>query len=110
VAAAPAESPQNIAPQDYDTQFVQGGAAHQLIDVRTPEEFAGGHIPGAVNIPVQEIAGRLAEVAQDRPVVLYCRSGNRSTQAAQILDAAGYAPVYNLGGIAAWQQAGFPVE
>ena len=42
-AAAPVESPQNIAPQEYDTQFIQGGTAHQLIDVRTPQEFAGGH-------------------------------------------------------------------
>jgi rhodanese-related sulfurtransferase len=109
-AAAPVESPQEIAPQAYDTQFLQSGAAHQLIDVRTPEEFAGGHIAGAVNIPVQEIAGRLGEVAQDQPVVLYCRSGNRSAQAAQILDQAGYAPVYDLGGIGAWQQAGYPVE
>lgn len=109
-AAAPVESPQNIAPQEYDTQFIQGGTAHQLIDVRTPQEFAGGHIAGAVNIPVEEIAGRLGEVAQDQPVVVYCRSGNRSAQAAQILDQAGYAPVYDLGGIGAWQQAGFPVE
>ena len=109
-AAAPVESPQTIAPQDYAAQFVQGGAAHQLIDVRTPEEFAGGHIAGAVNIPVQELGARLSEVAQDEPVVVYCRSGNRSAQAAQILDQAGYAPVYDLGGIGAWQQAGYPIE
>jgi rhodanese-related sulfurtransferase len=46
----------------------------------------------------------------DEPVVLYCRSGNRSAQAAQILDEANYLQVYDLGGIAAWQQAGLPIE
>ena len=110
VAAAPVESPQQIVAQDYDAQFLQAGAAHQLIDVRTPQEFAGGHIAGAVNIPVEELAGRIGEVTQDQPVVVYCRSGNRSAQAAQILDQAGFAPVYDLGGVIAWQQAGYPLQ
>jgi rhodanese-related sulfurtransferase len=109
-AVAPVEVNAKLAPQEYQEQFVASGAQHQLIDVRTPEEFASGHIQGAVNIPVQELPQRLSEISMDEPVVLYCRSGNRSAQAAQILDEANYLQVYDLGGIAAWHQAGLPIE
>jgi phage shock protein E len=62
-----------------------------LLDVRTPAEFAEGHIPGAKNIPVQELAARINEVGpRDRHVVIYCRSGARSAAAAQLLTRAGY--------------------
>jgi len=98
-----------ISPQQYTAQFVDGGAAHQLVDVRTAEEFASGHLPGAVNIPLPELAGRLGEIATDEPVVLYCRSGNRSGQAAQLLTAEGYTQILDLGGIIAWEAAGLPV-
>lgn len=109
VAQAPAKVNTKIAPADYQAQF-GAGADHLLLDVRTPEEFNSGHIAGAVNISVDELAQRLSEVPQDKPVVLYCRSGNRSGQAAQILDQAGYTQIYDLGGIVTWQQQGFPVE
>ena len=56
------------------------------------------------------IRDRLSEVPQDKPVVLYCRSGNRSGQAAQILEQAGYTQIYDLGGIVAWAEQGYPVE
>lgn len=98
-----------ITPADYQAKF-GAGADHLLLDVRTPEEFNSGHIPGAVNISVDQLAQRLSEVPQDKPVVLYCRSGNRSNQAAQILDRAGYTQIYDLGGIVTWQQQGYPVE
>jgi rhodanese-related sulfurtransferase len=52
----------------------------------------------------------LSEVPQDKPVVLYCRSGNRSNQAAQLLDRAGYTQIYDLGGIVNWVQQGYPVQ
>lgn len=109
-SVAMADSPQRIAPQQYQEQFAAGQTPFQLIDVRTPEEFASGHIAGSVNIPVESLSDRLGEVSQDSPVVLYCRSGRRSAEAARILDAAGYNGVYDLGGIQAWQAAGFPVE
>jgi rhodanese-related sulfurtransferase len=99
-----------IAPATYQSQFVESSQAHLLVDVRTPEEFASGHIPGAVNIPLQELEGRLAEVPTDSPVVVYCRSGNRSAQAADLLQEAGYTQIYDLGGIAAWQAQGLPVQ
>jgi phage shock protein E len=98
-----------ISPEQYTSQFVDASAAHQLVDVRTPEEFASGHLPNAVNIPLQELSARLGEVATDEPVVLYCRSGNRSGQAAQLLAAEGFTQVLDLGGIIAWEAAGLPV-
>ena len=57
-------------------QLVTAGAT--LLDVRTPEEFAEGHLEGAVLIPVAELSTRLSEIPRDRPVVAYCRSGARS--------------------------------
>ncbi len=106
-AAIPDISDGLITPQEYQTVF--GSTDHVLIDVRTIEEFNSGHIADAGNIPVEVIAGRLSEIPQDEPVVLYCRSGNRSAQAASILRQAGYTQVYDLGGIISWQQAGLPV-
>jgi phage shock protein E len=72
-----------------------------VLDVRTGSEFASGHVPGATNIPVQELSGRLSELGEDkaRPIVVYCRSGNRSTSAKQILVDAGYTNVLNAGGL-----------
>lgn len=68
-----------------------------LVDVRTPQEFAKGHIPGAVNIPVDELRNRMADVPQDRPVVTYCQVGQRGYLATRILLQAGF-EVSNLGG------------
>lgn len=107
---AMADAPQTITPQQYQEQFAASGAPYQLIDVRTAAEYADGHIAGAVDIPVEELSGRLAEVSKDHPVVLYCRSGRRATEAAGILENAGYKGIYNLGGIQAWQAAGLPLE
>jgi phage shock protein E len=98
----------NISPQEYQSQFVD--APHYLLDVRTPLEFDTGHIRGAANIAVETLAGRLSEVPQDKPVVIYCRSGNRSAQAASILREAGYTQVYDLGGVIDWTAAGLPLE
>src|SRR4029079_18065616 len=77
-------------------KLVAAGA--RLLDVRSAEEFAGGHLPGAVNIPVQELDRRLAEVGpRDSELVLYCRSGHRSGRAAELLRAHGFTRVHNLG-------------
>ena len=106
-SALSSAAPQRIGPAEYMAQLA--GTPHFLLDVRTPEEFASGHLEGAANINVQELARRLSEIPRDQPVVLYCRSGNRSAQAAQMLQAAGFTSVYDLGGIIAWEQAGLPV-
>ena len=82
-------------------QFVQAGA--RLVDVRTPAEFTAGHLPGAVNIPLQQLESRLGELQpKDQAVVLYCRSGNRSSTAARVLKSAGFAAVHDLGAMSRW--------
>ena len=67
---------------DTAAEMIEGGA--YALDVREREEFAGGHVPGAVNIPMGQLAGRLDEVDRDRPVVVICRSGNRSDAMADV--------------------------
>jgi len=76
------------------------GAGALLLDVRTPEEFARGHLPGARNVPVQVLESRLAEVGDPAaPVVVYCRSGARSARAKAILQGHGFNAVSDLGGM-----------
>lgn len=75
----------------------------RLLDVRSPGEFASGHLDGARNVPVQELAGRIGEVgAKDVPVVVYCASGMRSATAAKMLREAGFTKVANLGAMSRW--------
>jgi phage shock protein E len=74
-------------------------AGATVVDVRTPDEFRGGAYPGAVNIPVQVLAGRISEIPRDRAVVLYCGSGVRSEAAARFLRQAGFDDVVNAGGL-----------
>jgi len=79
------------------------GSGARLVDVRTPEEFAERHLPGAVNLPVQDLAHRMGELgSKDQPVVLYCRSGRRSARAARVLRDAGFAAVHDLGAMSYW--------
>lgn len=99
----------SISPAQYTSQFTDAGASHLLVDVRTAAEFASGHLAGAVNIPVEALSGRLSEISADQPVVVYCRSGNRSASAAALLRQAGYTRVLDLGGIIDWQAAGYAV-
>jgi len=81
--------------------LVEAGAL--LLDVRSREEFAGGHVPGALNIPVQELASRVTEIEQpERQVVVYCRSGARSAAAAKLLKAAGFGRVHDMGAMSNW--------
>lgn len=80
---------------------VEAGAA--LVDVRTEGEFADGHLAGAKNIPVQVLADRVGEVGDKAtPVVVYCRSGQRSARAKRMLQEAGYESVIDLGPMSAW--------
>jgi phage shock protein E len=82
-------------------QLVAEGA--RLLDVRSPGEFASGHLDGALNIPVDTLDRRLGEVGEkDVPVVVYCRSGARSAQAARVLRAAGFEKVSDLGAMSRW--------
>lgn len=88
-----------------------GAKAPYVLDVRTADEYVSGHVPGAVNIPHDQLASRLAEVPKDRDVVLYCRSGRRAVIAGQVLADNGYVRLEHLqGDIAAWVDQGQPVE
>lgn len=80
-------------------QLVTAGAV--LLDVRTPAEFSSGHVDGARNVPVDELAQRMAEVPRDKVVVVYCRSGARSARAVAMLRRAGY-QARDLGPMSAW--------
>ena len=74
-----------------------------LLDVRTPEEYAQGHLPGSINLPLQNIFRVTEEVPeQGTPVFLYCHSGARSRRAAAFLEKLGYENVCNLGGISGY--------
>lgn len=81
------------------------------LDVRTPEEFQDGHIPGAASIPLEELAFRTGELPEGEPILIYCRSGNRSQQALDLLESVGFQGLTSLdGGINEWAGAGYPLE
>lgn len=93
----------------HETQArVQEGAL--LLDVREQGEYDALRIPGAVLVPLSEFEGRVDELPKDREIAIHCRSGRRSMQAADYLNARGYQAVNVGGGILAWQEAGLPVE
>lgn len=84
-----------------------------VVDVCEPQEFSAGHIVRALNVPLSALNTRTAELEKyrDRPLILSCRSGNRSLKAAFALRRAGFQKVYSLaGGLIAWQSANLPVE
>ena len=86
---------------DDAKSLVKDGAL--LIDVRSPAEFKQGHIKGAKNIPLNEIASRTKEIGKvEQAVVLYCRSGSRSSGAMRILKSNGFLNVNNLGAMSKW--------
>ncbi len=104
-----AEAP-SIAPQELAAKRTEG-TAPVVIDVRTAPEFASGHIPGAVNIPFDQVAEKIGSVEAPHGVALYCMVGPRARKGEEALAKAGYAAVFHLeGGLAAWEAAGLPVE
>ena len=90
--------------QDEAKQMMQQDDGHVIVDVRRPDEFAAGHIPGAICIPNETIGSDHPEELPDlaQVILVYCRSGNRSKQAAQKLFDMGYTNVYEFGGIIDW--------
>ena len=84
-------------------QEYKNAAGAVLLDVRTPQEYREGHIPGSQNVPLQQL-DKVEEVTENKDTVLYvyCRSGARSRQAVSLLQAMGYTNVHNIGGIAAY--------
>ncbi len=82
-------------------RLVAAGA--RLIDVRSPGEYAAGHLPGSVNVPVGELSARAKELGpKDQPKVVYCASGTRSALARSVLKGQGFQQVFNLGAMSRW--------
>jgi rhodanese-related sulfurtransferase len=86
------------------------GEGAQLLDVRADHEWAAGHIAGAEHVPLPELPERIAEIDKDRPVVVYCRGGNRSSMATAALNDAGYDAVKLSEGIVGWAGEDLPLE
>jgi phage shock protein E len=108
-AAAP---PASVEPKDVAGRLAWADRSLLLLDVRTPEEFAEGHLPGAINIPHTELAARIGELseARSRDVVVYCRSGRRSLQALGTLEDAGFTRLLHLkDGFLRWSEEERPV-
>lgn len=90
---------------------LQDATPPRLIDVREPHEFAAGHAPGAVNVPLGDVARWAETQPKDQPTLLICQSGRRSLRASQTLQTLGFTAITNVeGGTAAWISQGFPVE
>ena len=84
-----------------------------VVDVREPDEFAQGHLPDAINLPAGKLAERVGEIEKykDKPVIVCCAAGMRSSRACRELGKQGFARLHNLdGGVDAWVAAGYPVK
>ena len=89
----------------------QGDDKLLILDVRTPEEYVGGHVPGAVNVPYDALGSHLALIPKDKDVVLYCRSGRRAGLTAETLQDNGYTRLLQLeGDMLGWLQSDRAVE
>jgi rhodanese-related sulfurtransferase len=107
-----ADAPQQGEPREVTREearkMIDEGA--QLVDVRADHEWEAGRISGAKHVPLPELPQRTGEIEQDRPVVLYCRGGNRSTMAAAALADAGFEAVKLSEGIVGWAGDDLPLE
>jgi rhodanese-related sulfurtransferase len=110
--AAVSSSPSLIDPAAAEALLAAPPAGLVVLDVRTPEEFAAGHLDGAVMIDFQSpsFAADVVALGEDTPVFVYCRSGNRSAQAVAAMVQLGFTDLTELdGGIVAWEAAGLPL-
>jgi rhodanese-related sulfurtransferase len=108
MAEAPESSEVREVNRDQARELVANGA--QLVDVRADHEWDAGRIPGAVHISLAELATRAAEIDREKPVVLYCRGGNRSSMATAALSDGGYDAVKLSEGITGWEEEGLPMS
>ena len=89
--------------------MIQSSTNLLIVDVRTPGEFAQGHLKDAINIPLSDLPLRIDELDRNRPVLVYCQTGVRSAQASTILVNARFTQIYDMeGGLNAWINAGYP--
>jgi len=104
--------PKSITAEELAEQ-IQLSRAPLILDVRSEEEYAEGHIPGALNIPHDQLGDRLSEIdaAKSDEIVVHCRSGYRAGVAEKVLSEAGYSDVRDLDGhMNAWRSGGYPIE
>jgi len=108
--SAPSEGHfRRIAIEDYREHFKIGD--HTLVDVRETEEWVGGHVPGAIHIPMNTIPMRHEEIPLDKPVVVVCAHGSRSMMVSQYLLEIGFPEVYNLEeGTHGWMMRRLPLD
>jgi len=102
------EETARVVSREEARALLEGGA--QLVDVRVAHEWDAGHIAGATHLPLEELAERSGELDRERPVVLYCRGGTRSSMAAEALDGAGFDAVKLSEGIVGWEEAGLELD
>jgi rhodanese-related sulfurtransferase len=89
--------------------LIQSSPNLLVVDVRTPQEYAQGHLKGAINIPLSDLPLQIGGLDQSRPILVYCQTGVRSAQAATMLVNASFTQVYDMeGGLTAWINAGYP--
>ncbi len=108
--ATQAQSSTLLEPKPYAAKL-ESTPDKIILDVRTPDEFKEGHIPGAINIDWNgnDFNSKVSELDKNKPVFLYCYGGGRSAAGAKALKKKGFTNVYDLeGGMAAWRKAGLP--
>lgn len=102
-----AGEPREVSREEAQKLVAEGA---QLVDVRADHEWEVGRIAGATHLPLAELAERAGEIDKERPVVVYCRGGNRSSMATAALGEAGYDAVKLTEGITGWAEEGLPLE
>ena len=90
--------------------FAGQANAPLVLDVRSAEEFANGHVPGAVNISHEQVSARIGELDPAREVVVYCEKGGRAAKAAEVLSGAGFTVKHLTGDMSGWREQGLPQE
>jgi rhodanese-related sulfurtransferase len=95
---------------DSDEAIARASAGAYLLDVREPDEWAAGHSPLAVSIPMSQLQDRIGELPADEQLLIICHSGGRSQRVTDYLNSAGYDAVNVLGGMMAWNAAGGEIE
>ena len=103
---------ENISMQDLYGHMDKLGSEEIVLDVRTPDEYASGHVPGSINIPVDELESRSEELKKYSKIFVHCRMGGRAQKAASYLESAGFDNLVCIAGngMQAWIEEGFPVE
>ena len=107
---AATEAGDEVAEIDLETFAARHAEGGYVVDVREPHEYAGGHVPGAVLVPMNDVPGRVAELPRDRVVHVICQSGHRSRSVTDWLRAQGVDAVNVAGGTGEWQVRGWALE